>query len=48
MTLPDRLTSLRVVLTPVFFIVYFLPKLFPEALAGCAVWIVSLLWVSPL
>jgi len=45
MTLPDRLTSLRVVLTPVFFIVYFLPKLFPEALAGCAVWIVSLLWV---
>jgi len=45
MSLPDRLTFLRIILTPVFFIVYFLPKLFPEALAGSALWIVILLWV---
>lgn len=45
MTLPDRLTFLRVILTPVFFIVYFLPKLFPGAPAGTTIWMLLLLWV---
>ncbi|MCL2127563.1 MAG: CDP-diacylglycerol--glycerol-3-phosphate 3-phosphatidyltransferase [Treponema sp.] len=45
MTLPDRLTFIRVILTPVFFVVYMLPVLFPEQLAGSAVWAVPALWL---
>jgi CDP-diacylglycerol--glycerol-3-phosphate 3-phosphatidyltransferase len=45
MSLPDRLTFTRVILAPVFFIVYTLPLMFPEQLADSARWIVPLLWV---
>jgi CDP-diacylglycerol--glycerol-3-phosphate 3-phosphatidyltransferase len=45
MNLPNRLTFLRVILTPVFFIVYFLPKQFPATFAENVVWPVLLLWV---
>jgi CDP-diacylglycerol--glycerol-3-phosphate 3-phosphatidyltransferase len=45
MNLPDRLTFARVILAPVFFIVYTLPILFPEHMAGSAAWAVPLLWV---
>ena len=43
MSLPDRLTFLRVILAPLFFIVYFLPALLP--LQFSAVLLVSLLWI---
>jgi CDP-diacylglycerol--glycerol-3-phosphate 3-phosphatidyltransferase len=45
MNLPDRLTVFRVILAPVFFIVYTLPIQFPVQFAGSAVWVVPLLWV---
>ena len=41
MTLANRLTFLRLILAPLFFIIYFLPIQVP----GAAVWIVSLLWL---
>ena len=45
MSLPDRLTSVRVILAPVFFAVYTLPIMFPGTFGGSAVWAVPLLWV---
>ena len=45
MNLADRITWLRIILSPVFFTVYFLPKLFPSQFAGLAVWTVAALWL---
>ena len=45
MNLADRLTLLRIILAPVFFIVYFLPVLLPVPFAGAAAWMIALLWV---
>ena len=44
MSLADRLTWLRIILSPVFFIVYFLPGLFPQ-FSCLAAWTVPFLWI---
>jgi len=45
MNLADKFTLLRIILAPVFAIVYLVPVFFPTQFAGYAVWIVALLWV---
>ena len=45
MNLADRLTFLRLVLAPIFFITYILPILLPAQFAGAAIWMIPLLWV---
>ena len=45
MTLADRISLSRVVLAPVFFIVYMLPVWFPTVFAGSAIWVVPVLWI---
>jgi len=44
MTLADKFTSVRLILTPVFFVVYFLDRLFPEINARSPV-IIAVLWL---
>jgi CDP-diacylglycerol--glycerol-3-phosphate 3-phosphatidyltransferase len=43
MTLADKITSLRLVLAPVFFMLYLLPGFFPSL--GAGTWTIPLLWV---
>ena len=43
MTLADKITSSRLVLAPLFFIIYILPRFFPSVFS--AVWTVPVLWV---
>jgi CDP-diacylglycerol--glycerol-3-phosphate 3-phosphatidyltransferase len=45
MTLADKFTLLRIILSPTFFIVYMLPIMFPAQFSGSLVWNVALLWV---
>jgi CDP-diacylglycerol--glycerol-3-phosphate 3-phosphatidyltransferase len=45
MTLADKITTLRLILAPLFFIVYFLPEFFPLHFAGGTQWTVPVLWV---
>jgi CDP-diacylglycerol--glycerol-3-phosphate 3-phosphatidyltransferase len=45
MTLADKLTLTRVILSPVFFTVYLLPSFFPAWFSGGSGWTVPLLWV---
>ncbi|MCL1955102.1 MAG: CDP-diacylglycerol--glycerol-3-phosphate 3-phosphatidyltransferase [Spirochaetes bacterium] len=45
MTLANKLTSLRVILTPVFFIVYFLPGFFPSWFSFGSAWTIPVLWL---
>ncbi|MDR2924083.1 MAG: CDP-diacylglycerol--glycerol-3-phosphate 3-phosphatidyltransferase [Treponema sp.] len=45
MNLADRITLLRIILAPVFFIEYMLLKTFQTELAGCMIWLVALLWI---
>ncbi|GHV96617.1 CDP-diacylglycerol--glycerol-3-phosphate 3-phosphatidyltransferase [Spirochaetia bacterium] len=45
MTLATKLTFLRVVLAPVFFIIYLLPQFFPALFTGGAAWTVPVLWL---
>ncbi|MDR2433476.1 MAG: CDP-diacylglycerol--glycerol-3-phosphate 3-phosphatidyltransferase [Treponema sp.] len=45
MTLATKLSFVRVILAPVFFIVYLLPRLFPAWFAGGAAWTVPVLWL---
>jgi len=44
MNLPDKLTLLRIILAPVFAVVYLLPVLLPQC-AGYAAWSVAPLWI---
>jgi CDP-diacylglycerol--glycerol-3-phosphate 3-phosphatidyltransferase len=44
MKLADKVTSLRLVLAPVFFIVYLLPRLIPSWPAAGGTWTVPVLW----
>jgi CDP-diacylglycerol--glycerol-3-phosphate 3-phosphatidyltransferase len=44
MTLADKITSLRLFLAPVFFVVYLLPEFFPPLAGGFSVWTVPVLW----
>ena len=45
MRLADRLTLSRIILAPVFFVLYMLPLWFPLHFEGSAIWIVPLLWL---
>jgi CDP-diacylglycerol--glycerol-3-phosphate 3-phosphatidyltransferase len=44
MTVADRITSLRLIIAPVFFLVFFLPSAAPELFGGGAGWTVPVLW----
>ncbi|MDR2477961.1 MAG: CDP-diacylglycerol--glycerol-3-phosphate 3-phosphatidyltransferase [Treponema sp.] len=44
MTLADKLTFSRIVLAPVFFVVYLLPQWFPAWFSDGAFWTVPFLW----
>jgi CDP-diacylglycerol--glycerol-3-phosphate 3-phosphatidyltransferase len=44
MTLADKITSLRIVFAPFFFLVYLLPSFFPAWFAGGEQWTVPVLW----
>jgi CDP-diacylglycerol--glycerol-3-phosphate 3-phosphatidyltransferase len=43
MKLADKVTSVRIILAPVFFVIYLLPRLFPSVSFG-TVWTVPVLW----
>jgi len=45
MNLADRITFIRIILAPVFFIEYMLLKTFQAELAGYMIWLVALLWI---
>jgi CDP-diacylglycerol--glycerol-3-phosphate 3-phosphatidyltransferase len=45
MKLADRITLSRIILAPVFFIVYMLPLWLPTQFEGSAIWVVPLLWI---
>jgi len=45
MNLADRLTLLRIILAPVFFIEYMLLKTYQKELAGYMIWLIALLWI---
>jgi CDP-diacylglycerol--glycerol-3-phosphate 3-phosphatidyltransferase len=45
MNLADKFTLLRVILSPLFFIVYVLPMMFPVLFSGGLLWNVALLWI---
>ena len=45
MNLADKVTSSRLVLAPVFFIIYLLPNFFPSVFAADPSWTVPVLWV---
>ena len=45
MTLADKITFLRIILSPVFFIVFFLPSFYPAWFSGGSGWTVPVLWV---
>jgi CDP-diacylglycerol--glycerol-3-phosphate 3-phosphatidyltransferase len=44
MTLADKVTSLRLVLAPVFFVIYLLPRLIPDWFGQGSAWTVPVLW----
>jgi len=45
MSLANKLTFFRVILAPVFFVVYLLPRFFPSWFAGGTGWTVPVLWI---
>jgi CDP-diacylglycerol--glycerol-3-phosphate 3-phosphatidyltransferase len=45
MNLADRITLLRIILAPVFFIEYMLLKTYQNELAGYMIWLIALLWI---
>jgi CDP-diacylglycerol--glycerol-3-phosphate 3-phosphatidyltransferase len=45
MTIADKITSLRLILAPLFFMVYLLPALFPAGFANGSQWTVPVLWL---
>ncbi|AEF82472.1 CDP-diacylglycerol--glycerol-3-phosphate 3-phosphatidyltransferase [Leadbettera azotonutricia] len=44
MTLADKVTSLRLILAPLFFAIYLLPRFLPDAIGVSPLWIVIVLW----
>jgi CDP-diacylglycerol---glycerol-3-phosphate 3-phosphatidyltransferase len=44
MNLANRLSFLRIILAPVFFIIYLMPRFFPSLFASGAAWTVPVLW----
>jgi CDP-diacylglycerol--glycerol-3-phosphate 3-phosphatidyltransferase len=44
MTLADKITTLRLVLAPLFFIFYFLPEYFPQWFINGSHWTIPVLW----
>jgi CDP-diacylglycerol--glycerol-3-phosphate 3-phosphatidyltransferase len=45
MTVADKITTLRLILAPLFFIVYLVPVLFPAGFANGSLWTVPVLWI---
>jgi CDP-diacylglycerol--glycerol-3-phosphate 3-phosphatidyltransferase len=45
MNLANKFTLLRIILAPVFFLVYFLPGFLPPHYTGGTAWTVALLWI---
>ena len=45
MTLANKLTFFRVILAPVFFIIYLLPNFFPKWFLNGAAWTIPVLWL---
>jgi len=45
MNFADRLTLLRIILAPVFFIEYMLLKTYQKELTGYMIWLIALLWI---
>ena len=43
MTLADKITSSRLIMAPLFFVIYLLPRFFPSAVP--ALWTVPVLWI---
>ena len=46
MNLADRITLLRMILAPIFFIEYMLLKKFQTELTGYMIWLIALLWIT--
>jgi len=44
MTTADKITTSRLILAPVFFVIYFLPRFFPSVFTD-SFWIVPVLWI---
>ena len=45
MTLASKITLIRIILSPVFFVVFLLPSFFPALASGGSGWTVPVLWV---
>jgi len=43
--LANKLTLSRIILSPVFFIIYLLPRFFPRTFENAALWIIIILWM---
>jgi CDP-diacylglycerol--glycerol-3-phosphate 3-phosphatidyltransferase len=44
MTLADKITSVRIILAPVFFIIFLFPVLFPSVFESSVLWTIPVLW----
>ncbi|MDR1058440.1 MAG: CDP-diacylglycerol--glycerol-3-phosphate 3-phosphatidyltransferase [Treponema sp.] len=44
MTLADKITSLRLIMAPVFFVVFLLPLMAPDLFPGGSAWTIPVLW----
>jgi CDP-diacylglycerol--glycerol-3-phosphate 3-phosphatidyltransferase len=45
MTLADKITSIRLILAPFFFVIYLFPRFFPSLFGDGTVWMVPILWI---
>jgi CDP-diacylglycerol--glycerol-3-phosphate 3-phosphatidyltransferase len=45
MTLANKITTIRLILAPFFFIIYLFPRFFPSFFEDPAAWIVPILWI---
>jgi CDP-diacylglycerol--glycerol-3-phosphate 3-phosphatidyltransferase len=45
MSLATKITFIRIIASPVFFIIYMLPKFFPDCFVNCSIWMIPVLWL---
>ncbi|MDR1567000.1 MAG: CDP-diacylglycerol--glycerol-3-phosphate 3-phosphatidyltransferase [Treponema sp.] len=45
MTLANKITSVRLILAPLFFVIYLLPQFFPKLFESRTFWTVPVLWI---